>query len=105
MFGRPEPGRISCVRERPDAIVVISDALTAIHRKGDLDLAATNRLPAMYEDNRYVNDGGLMSWGTHRRTAHRLLLLMLAMSILAMPPAGQGHQAAKDSRIGVNWCH
>jgi len=50
-------------RERPDAIFIISDALTNIHRKRVLDFAATNRLPAMYEDNRYVNDGGLMSYG------------------------------------------
>ena len=50
-------------RERPDAIFIISDALTTIHRKRVLDFAATNRLPAMYEDNRYVNDGGLMSYG------------------------------------------
>ncbi len=50
-------------RDRPDAIFIISDALTSIHRKRVLDFAATNRLPAMYEHNLYVNDGGLMSYG------------------------------------------
>ena len=32
-------------------------------RRSILDFAATYRLPAMYEDNRYVNDGALMSYG------------------------------------------
>jgi putative ABC transport system substrate-binding protein len=50
-------------REHPDAIFIISDPLTTIHRKRVLDFAATNRLPAMYEHNLYVNDGGLMSYG------------------------------------------
>lgn len=50
-------------RNRPDAFFIISDALTNIHRRRVLDFAATNRLPAMYEHNLYVNDGGLMSYG------------------------------------------
>lgn len=50
-------------RERPDAFFIISDALTMLHRRRVLDFAAANRLPAMYENNIYVNDGGLMSYG------------------------------------------
>ena len=50
-------------RERPDAVFVVSDALTNINRKRILDFAATNQLPAMYEFGYYVKDGGLMSYG------------------------------------------
>ncbi len=50
-------------RERPDALFIISDPLIRIHRRRVLDFAATNRLPTMHEDNLYVNDGGLMSYG------------------------------------------
>jgi putative ABC transport system substrate-binding protein len=50
-------------RERPDAVFVVSDALTNTNRKRILDFAATNQLPAMYEFAFYVQDGGLMSYG------------------------------------------
>jgi putative ABC transport system substrate-binding protein len=50
-------------RERPDAVFVVSDALTNINRKRILDFAAKNQLPAMYEFGYYVRDGGLMSYG------------------------------------------
>ena len=51
------------IRERPDAVFVVSDALTNINRKRILDFAATNHIPAMYEYGYYVRDGGLMSYG------------------------------------------
>jgi len=51
------------IRERPDAVFVVSDALTNINRKRILDFAATNHIPAMYEYSYYVRDGGLMSYG------------------------------------------
>ena len=50
-------------RERPDAVFVVSDALTNFNRKRILDFAAKNQLPAMYEFAFYVQDGGLMSYG------------------------------------------
>jgi ABC-type uncharacterized transport system substrate-binding protein len=50
-------------RQRPDAIFVVSDALTNINRKRILDFVATNHIPAMYEFGYYVQDGGLMSYG------------------------------------------
>ncbi len=50
-------------KNRPDAVFVVSDALTNINRKRILDFAATNRIPAMYEFGYYVQDGGLMSYG------------------------------------------
>jgi putative ABC transport system substrate-binding protein len=50
-------------RQRPDAVFVVSDALTIINRKRILAFAATNHIPAMYEFGYYVEDGGLMSYG------------------------------------------
>jgi putative ABC transport system substrate-binding protein len=50
-------------RERPDALFLVSDALTNINRKRILDFAATHHIPAMYEFSFYVRDGGLMSYG------------------------------------------
>jgi putative tryptophan/tyrosine transport system substrate-binding protein len=50
-------------REPPDAILMVSDALTILNRKRILDYAAAHRLPAMYENDPLVRDGGLMSYG------------------------------------------
>jgi len=48
---------------RPDAIFLISDALTNVNRKLLIEFAAAERIPAMYEYAFYVRDGGLMSYG------------------------------------------
>lgn len=50
-------------REKPDAILMVSDALMILNRKRVFDYAATRRLPAIYESDNYVRDGGLMSYG------------------------------------------
>jgi ABC-type uncharacterized transport system substrate-binding protein len=50
-------------RERPDAILMVSDALTLLNRKRILEFASTNRLPTIFETAVLVRDGGLMSYG------------------------------------------
>ena len=51
------------IRERPDAVFVVSDALTYVNRSRILDFATTNHIPAMYEFGYFVRAGGLMSYG------------------------------------------
>ena len=50
-------------RNPPDAILMVSDSLTTLNRKRVFDYAATHRLPAIYEYDPLVRDGGLMSYG------------------------------------------
>jgi putative ABC transport system substrate-binding protein len=50
-------------REPPDAILMVSDSLTTLNRKRVFDYAAAKRLPAIYEYDFLVRDGGLMSYG------------------------------------------
>jgi putative ABC transport system substrate-binding protein len=50
-------------RERPDAILMVSDALTMLNRKRILEFARVNRLPTIFETGALVRDGGLMSYG------------------------------------------
>lgn len=49
-------------REMPDAIFLVADPLTTGNRKRVFDFAAEHRLPAMYEFDFFVRDGGLMSY-------------------------------------------
>jgi putative ABC transport system substrate-binding protein len=50
-------------RDRPDALFLVTDALTTLNRKRVLDFAAVRRIPAMYEFGFLVREGGLMSYG------------------------------------------
>src|SRR5262249_46051888 len=51
------------LRDRPDAILMVTDALTALNRKRVFEFAAQQKLPAIYEHDFLVRDGGLMSYG------------------------------------------
>jgi putative ABC transport system substrate-binding protein len=50
-------------RDRPDAILMVTDALMALNRKRVFEFAAQQKLPAIYEYDFLVRDGGLMSYG------------------------------------------
>jgi putative tryptophan/tyrosine transport system substrate-binding protein len=50
-------------RERPDAILMVSDVLTILNRKRVVEFANSNRLPTIFENSTIVRDGGLMSYG------------------------------------------
>ena len=50
-------------REKPDAILMVSDSLTMLNRERVFDYAAKHRLPAIYEFDSLVHEGGLMSYG------------------------------------------
>jgi putative ABC transport system substrate-binding protein len=49
--------------DRPDAILMVADSLTTLNRKRVFEYAASKKLPAIYEYDFYVRDGGLMSYG------------------------------------------
>jgi len=50
-------------RDTPDAILMVTDSLTILNRKRVFEFAAAHRLPAIYEFDFLVRDGGLMSYG------------------------------------------
>ena len=68
-FGVREPEDIdrafeAMARDRPDAVLVIAEALTISNRRRIYDFAAANRLPVLYDENRFlIRDGGLMFYG------------------------------------------
>ena len=49
--------------EGAEALIVFSDAGFDRERRRIVDLVATSRLPAMYDHRRFVDAGGLMSYG------------------------------------------
>jgi putative ABC transport system substrate-binding protein len=62
-------------QQRPDALLVVQDALTLQHRKEIVDFALRKRLPSMFVGKEWVEAGGLMSYGEslpdrYRRAAY-----------------------------------
>jgi putative ABC transport system substrate-binding protein len=49
--------------EKPDAILMVADSLTNLNRERVFEFVAARKLPAIYEFDFLVRDGGLMSYG------------------------------------------
>jgi putative ABC transport system substrate-binding protein len=58
------PGVFSAMTRRPpDAMFLVADPLTTMYHNRFIEFVATHRIPAMYEYDFIVRDGGLMSYG------------------------------------------
>ena len=62
--------------DRPDAILMVADALTNLNRKRVFEFAAAKKLPAIYEYDFLVRDGGLMSYGPVAKSFERAAALV-----------------------------
>jgi len=49
-------------KNRPDAILMLPNAVLLLHRKRVVELTAQNRVPMMYDAREYVQIGGLISY-------------------------------------------
>ena len=58
-------------RDRLGAIVVLRDQITYLLRKQIVALAERNRLPGMYPQGEFVEDGGLMSYSGNNRAQYQ----------------------------------
>src|ERR1700694_6311471 len=59
------------LNQRPDALLVTTEAFTRQHLARILDFANRNKIPAMFEDSSYVEAGGLMSYGANYEEVFR----------------------------------
>jgi putative ABC transport system substrate-binding protein len=74
-------------RDPPDAILMVSDSLTVLNRKRVIDYAAEHRLPAIYEGDVIVRDGGLMSYGADPRESFDRAAAMADLILKGAKPA------------------
>jgi putative tryptophan/tyrosine transport system substrate-binding protein len=68
LFTAQEPGELSAafeamVQDGANGVVVLSDSLFNSARRTIIALAATHRLPAVFEAREFAADGGLISYG------------------------------------------
>ena len=74
-------------RQRPDAILMVSDALTVLNRKRVVEFAATNRLPTIFENSEIVREGGLMSYGPSQSAIGERVAELVAHILQGARPA------------------
>ena len=55
---------VAMIRERADAVILLPSPMLYGEHKRIVELAAKSRLPAMYAAREFVEDGGLMSYGS-----------------------------------------
>ncbi|HET8586176.1 MAG TPA: ABC transporter substrate-binding protein [Casimicrobiaceae bacterium] len=53
----------SMVKDRPDALMLVTDALTILNRRRVLEFTTQRSIPAMFEFGSLVREGGLVSYG------------------------------------------
>jgi putative ABC transport system substrate-binding protein len=75
------------IRERASALLVISDPLTNTHQRRIAELAAKNRLPAIYPIREFVQAGGLMAYAPDRLEQYRRVAYYVDKILKGAKPA------------------
>jgi len=73
--------------DMPDAILMVADALTNLNRKRVFEFAAAKKLPAIYEYDFIVRDGGLMSYGPDLKESFERATALVARVFEGTKPA------------------
>ena len=89
-------------REPPDAILMVSDALTNLNRNRVYTYAAANRLPAIYETKNFARDGGLMSYGPDQSEAAAIAANMMDRILKGAKPAELPVQQPTMFEMAIN---
>ena len=90
------------VRERADALYVLADVLTFIHRARIADFAAKSRLPAIYAARGGVEAGGLMSYGPNPRDLYRRAATYIDKILKGTRPGDLPVEQLAKSRLVIN---
>jgi putative tryptophan/tyrosine transport system substrate-binding protein len=74
-------------RERAEVLVTINSPLVTSQIKWIVDLAVKSRLPAMHQESRWVEAGGLMSYGTDYAGLYRRVAVYVDKILKGTKPA------------------
>ncbi len=88
--------------DKPDAILMVTDSLTNLNRKRVFDYAAKHRLPAMYEIDRLVRDGGLMSYGPDTGESFERIAALIDRILKGRKPADLPFEQPTRFKLVIN---
>jgi putative ABC transport system substrate-binding protein len=66
-----EEAIVAMVKEPNAGLIIVSDPFSVLHRKLIVELAARHKLPAVYGNTIFVEDGGLASYGADQVEEYR----------------------------------
>jgi putative tryptophan/tyrosine transport system substrate-binding protein len=89
-------------RERPDAILVLEDALTLQHRKEIGDFATRERLPGVFTLKELAEAGGLMSYGPRFPDMYRRAATYVDKILKGANPADLPVEQATKFELVIN---
>ena len=81
------PAFLGMKKNHDRGVVVASPAFMFVHRKAVIDLAATHRMPAIYELQVFVEPGGLMSYGVNTSEMQRRAAVYVDKILKGAKPA------------------
>jgi putative tryptophan/tyrosine transport system substrate-binding protein len=90
------------VRERVNGIITTSGAIIFGQRKSIIVLAANYKLPAIYPQREFVEDGGLMSYGVDRRDNYRRAAIYVDMVLKGAKPSEMAVERPTKFEFFVN---
>jgi ABC-type uncharacterized transport system substrate-binding protein len=89
-------------KEKADVLFAIESGFMNSHRKLIVELAAKNRLPAMYEAVEFVEDGGLMSYGPSNADSYRRAATYVDKILKGAKPADLPVEQPRKFELVIN---
>ncbi len=89
-------------RERPDAILMVTDTLTLLNRQRIFEFAAAHQLPAIYEFDSLVRDGGLLSYGPDQDESFSRVAALVDRILKGAQPADLPFEQPTRFRLVLN---
>src|SRR5438067_5027563 len=89
-------------RDLPDAILMVTDSLTVLNRKRVFEFAAAHRLPAIYEFDFLVRDGGLMSYSPDLDESFSRVAALVDRILKGTKPAELPFEQPTHFRLAIN---
>jgi putative ABC transport system substrate-binding protein len=89
-------------KDRANAVIVLRNPVTSTNRKQVIDLAAKNRLPAMYVSPEWVDAGGLMSYAPNADDNFRRAAIYVDKILKGAKPADLPVEQPKKFELVIN---
>ena len=88
--------------EKPDGILMVTDMLINLNRKRVIEFAAAHRIPAIYEFEYFVREGGLMSYGAERSETTERVAALIDRILKGAKPADLPFEQPTRFRLVMN---
>jgi putative tryptophan/tyrosine transport system substrate-binding protein len=90
------------LKQRPEALLVTTEAFTRQHLARIVEFANRNKLPSMFEDVSFVEAGGLMSYGPDYEEVFRTAAVFVSKILKGAKPADLPIEQPRKFELVIN---